>query len=164
MWKKFTQALGNFVQRILKKKSNQKVETPQEPEAEVVLFSIGSETRECTFTVDNATINVEALKVLAGEEKQTTENSQLPIEQFCPSPLYVQTLLVTTATIPQGFYTGVDLSRYDMGIAHFFMCGEEEQYAATKFDKAYLNKTLIIPNCIIYMKDGMWRWKSGYSR
>ena len=160
MWKKFTQALGNFVQRVFKKKSNQKVETPQEPEAEVVLFSIGSETRECTFTVDNATINVEALKVLAGEEKQTIENSQLPIEQFCPSPFYVQTLLVTTAVIPQGFYTGIDLSRYEEGIAHFFLCGEIEQFTATGFDKKLLNNTILVPNCILFLKDGMWRWKN----
>ena len=163
MWKKFTQALGKIVQKVFKKKSNQKVETPQELETEVVLFSADLRNKECTFTVDNATINVEALEVLAGKEKQATKNPQLPLNKSAQTHLRTRTPLVTTTTtIPQGFYTGVDLSRIEDGIAHFFMAAEQADYDACYIDSDFINKAIIVPFGEIYINNkGMWAWRSG---
>ena len=162
MWKKFTQALGKIVQKVFKKNSNQKIETPSEPETEVVLFSADLRNKECTFTVDNATFNVEALEILAGEEKQVTKNPQLPLNKSAQTHLKTRTLLVTTATIPQGFYTGVDLSRIEDGIAHFFMAAEQADYDACCIENEFINKTILVPFGEIYINNkGMWAWRSG---
>lgn len=162
MWKNFTQALGKIVQKVFKKKSNQKIETPQELETEVVLFSADLRNKECTLTVDNATFSVDALEVLTGEEKQATKNPQLPLNKSAQTHLKTRTLLVTTTTIEEGFYTGVDLSRIEDGIAHFFMAAEQADYDACYIDSDFINKTIIVPFGEIYINSkGMWAWRSG---
>ena len=163
MWKKFTQALGKVVQKVFKKKSNQKVEIMQEPENEVVLFSADFRNKECTLTIDNATINVEALEVLTGAEKQVTKNPQLPLNESAQTHLQARTLLVTTTTIEEGFYTGIDLSRIEDGIIHYFLSATKEDFYNCGIDIDMLNNTIIVPFGRVYMgKGGFWVWENGF--
>ena len=163
MWKNFTQALGKIVQKIFKKKSNQKAETPQEPENEVVLFSADFTNKECTLTINDATINVEALEILAGEEKQATKNPQLPLNESAQTHLQARTLLVTTTIIDEGFYTGVDLSRIEDGIIHYFLSATKEDFYSRNMDRDMLNNTIIVPFGRVYIgKGGFWIWENGF--
>ena len=170
MWDKFKQRLGKFVQDI-QKIFRKKKDYMQEWEA--VTFSVGEgncdemhlgpgkitiipSSKEGVISTSNEGQEVEELKKML--------NTSLTV---LPKVIPVEKLLLSVYASQPYEAVGVDLSRIDEGLAHYFCMSENSMQELTEhlpeeiewIEESQESVTVLIPYALLIdLGDGIWTW------
>ncbi len=178
MWKKFTQALGEFVQRLFKKNTSKrglrretgiledshfmKTDAPAQLSGDLEWHCITIPT-DTSFDLDCYQVNLDDLE---NELKKMSSTAY----QVLPKHYWAKTLLVSTIGSWEYDSIGVDISQLEeTGIAHFFCTSTQSQQESIDRWCAAQGKapweaenewqTIIIHDAVLLeYPDGTWTW------
>lgn len=178
MWKKFTQALGKFIQRLFKKNTPKrglrrdtgiledsyfmKTDAPAQLNRDLAWNSITIPT-EMSFDLDCYQVDLDDL------EKELEKMFNTPLTVL-PKRYWVKTLLISSIGNWDYDSVGVDISQLEeTGIAHYFCTSTKKSQEAIdewcekngkqKWESDSEWQTVVVPNAtLLEYPGGLWDW------